>query len=97
MQKIIIDTNVLVSSIIQLGYPNLIVDSLFIEKKIELCISELVLEGNPPIKYVLPTASTPHFFVAKTIGHGNTIRKAIRIIYSNRSMAGEWPESAFVL
>ena len=44
MQKIVIDTNVLVSSAIQRGYPNLIVDSLFIDGKIELCISEPVLE-----------------------------------------------------
>lgn len=40
MQKIIIDTNVIVSSIIQQGYPNLIIKELFIEQKFQLCISE---------------------------------------------------------
>jgi putative PIN family toxin of toxin-antitoxin system len=40
MQKIIIDTNVLVSSLIQKNYPYLIVDRLFINDKIILCTSE---------------------------------------------------------
>lgn len=44
MQKIIIDTNVFVSGIIQRGYSNLIIDTLFIEGKIQLCISDQVLE-----------------------------------------------------
>ncbi len=44
MQKIVIDTNVFVSAIIQRGYSNLIVDTLFIEGKIQLCISDQVLE-----------------------------------------------------
>ncbi len=43
MQKIVIDTNVLVSSFIQRGYPYLIVD-LFFEQKIKLCISDEVIE-----------------------------------------------------
>lgn len=40
MQKIIIDTNVIVSALIQKNYPFFIVDELFFENKIELCISE---------------------------------------------------------
>lgn len=40
MQKIVIDTNVLVSALIQRGYPYLIVNALFIEQKIALCISD---------------------------------------------------------
>ncbi len=43
MQKIVIDTNVIVSSIIQRGYPNLIINKLFIEQKFQLCISEKLL------------------------------------------------------
>ncbi len=43
MQKIVIDTNVLVSSLIQRGYPNLIINELFIEQKFQLCISEELL------------------------------------------------------
>ena len=40
MQKIVIDTNVIVSSLIQRGYPNLIIKDLFIEQKFQLCISD---------------------------------------------------------
>jgi putative PIN family toxin of toxin-antitoxin system len=41
MQKIVIDTNVIVSSLIQRGYP--IINELFIEQKFQLCISEELL------------------------------------------------------
>jgi putative PIN family toxin of toxin-antitoxin system len=40
MQKIVIDTNIIVSSLIQQGYPNLIIKELFIEQKIQLCVSD---------------------------------------------------------
>ena len=40
MQKIVIDTNVIISALIHRSYPNFIVNQLFIEQKIQLCISE---------------------------------------------------------
>ncbi|MEP7129193.1 MAG: putative toxin-antitoxin system toxin component, PIN family [Chitinophagales bacterium] len=40
MQKIVIDTNVMVSAIIQKSFPYLIVNHLFIEQTIQLCISD---------------------------------------------------------
>ena len=40
MQKIVIDTNIIVSSLIQRGYPNLILNELFIERKFQLCLSD---------------------------------------------------------
>lgn len=40
MQKVVIDTNVIVSSLIQRNYPYLIVFDLFIEERIEICVSE---------------------------------------------------------
>ena len=43
MQKIILDTNVLVSSLIQRSYPYLIVNEIFTETKIELCVSDNLL------------------------------------------------------
>jgi uncharacterized protein len=43
MQKIVIDTNVIVSSLIQRGFPNLIISELFIEEKFQLCISDELL------------------------------------------------------
>jgi len=40
MQKIVIDTNVIVSALIQRSYPNLIINELFIEQKFQLCVSD---------------------------------------------------------
>ncbi len=40
MQKIVIDTNVIVSALIQRSYPNFIINELFIEQKFQLCISD---------------------------------------------------------
>lgn len=40
MQKVILDTNVIVSSLIQHSYPYLIIYKLFIEDKFLLCASE---------------------------------------------------------
>jgi hypothetical protein len=45
MQKIVIDTNVIVSSLIQRSYPYKIIYELFAEEKFLLCVSEeLMLE-----------------------------------------------------
>ena len=40
MQRVVIDTNVIVSALIQRGYPNRIITELFIEDRIQLCVSE---------------------------------------------------------
>ena len=40
VQKIVIDTNVIISSLIQKSYPYTIVNELFIDDKIEMCVSE---------------------------------------------------------
>lgn len=39
MQKIILDTNVVVSALIQKSFPYLILNDLYIDRKIELCVS----------------------------------------------------------
>jgi putative PIN family toxin of toxin-antitoxin system len=44
MQKIVIDTNVFVSALIQRSYPYFIVRELFSNNDIELCISDELLE-----------------------------------------------------
>ncbi len=44
MQKIVIDTNVMVSALIQKNYPFLIINDLFIENKFQLCVSEALLQ-----------------------------------------------------
>lgn len=43
MQRIVIDTNILVSSIIQRGYSYQIINELFIEGKFKLCVSDELL------------------------------------------------------
>jgi putative PIN family toxin of toxin-antitoxin system len=51
MQKVIIDTNVIVSSLIQISYPHRIIFDLFIEDKILLCISpQLITEYYEVLK-----------------------------------------------
>ena len=45
MQKIVVDTNVVVSALIQKSYPFLIIDELFFENRIRFCVSdELIAE-----------------------------------------------------
>jgi putative PIN family toxin of toxin-antitoxin system len=43
MQKVVIDTNVLVSALIQKNYPYRIIAELFARGKIQLCISEALM------------------------------------------------------
>lgn len=45
MQKIIVDTNILVSSLIQRSYPYLVIEEIFKGSNVQLCVSEkLMLE-----------------------------------------------------
>jgi uncharacterized protein len=44
MQKVVIDTNVIISSLIQKSYPFAIVNELFVDDKIEMCISGELME-----------------------------------------------------
>ena len=51
MQKIIVDTNVLVSSLIQRNYPFLIIQEIFKDRDITLCVSEeLMLEYHQVLR-----------------------------------------------
>jgi hypothetical protein len=44
MQKVIFDTNVLISALIQKSYPFLILNSIILENKSDVCISEELYE-----------------------------------------------------
>jgi uncharacterized protein len=44
MQRLVIDTNVFVSALIQRGYPYLITRELFSNNDIQLCVSDEILE-----------------------------------------------------
>ena len=51
MQKIILDTNVVVSALIQKSFPYLILHDMYIDRKIQLCVSEdLLLEYTNVLK-----------------------------------------------
>ena len=64
MQKVVIDTNVIISSLIQKSFPYKIVNELFIEGKITLCISEtLMTEYYEVLRR--PKFASYHDFVAK--------------------------------
>jgi putative PIN family toxin of toxin-antitoxin system len=51
MQKVILDTNIVVSALIQKSFPYLILNELYVDRKIQLCISdELVAEYTEVLK-----------------------------------------------
>lgn len=51
MQKIVVDTNVLVSALIQRSYPFHIINEIFFDNLIQLCISDKVLEEYYEVLY----------------------------------------------
>lgn len=63
MEKVVIDTNVIVSSLIQRGYPNLIVSELFIEQKFQLCISDKLISEYFEVLSRPKFARFPDFFL----------------------------------
>jgi len=64
MQKLIIDTNVLVSSLIQKSFPYKIVSELFIEDKVVLCVSRnLIAEYHEVLRR--PKFTAYYDFIAK--------------------------------
>lgn len=63
MEKIVIDTNVIVSSLIQRGYPNLIIKDLFIEQKFQLCISDELLAEYYEVLARLKFSKFQDFFI----------------------------------
>jgi putative PIN family toxin of toxin-antitoxin system len=62
MQKIVIDTNVIVSSLIQKNYPFKIIDSLFIDDKFLLCLSEELLSEYHEVLSRPKFSKFPDFF-----------------------------------
>jgi len=64
MQKIVIDTNVMVSSLIQKNFPYKIVNELFIEDKITLCVSEKLIAEYYEV-FRRPKFATYYDFVGK--------------------------------
>jgi len=76
MQKVIIDTNVLVSSLIQKSYPHYIVYGLFLSDKFKLCISEGLFEEYEDVLHRRKFTKYPNFyksadFLLKYIGENS--------------------------
>jgi putative PIN family toxin of toxin-antitoxin system len=63
MQKIVCDTNVIVSSLIHRGYPYRILYEHFIEDKVQLCISEPLLQEYIEVLRRDKFSRFPDFFV----------------------------------
>jgi putative PIN family toxin of toxin-antitoxin system len=63
MQKIICDTNIVVSSLIQRGYPYQIMYEHFIGGKVQFCISELLLQEYIEVLRRDKFSKFPDFFV----------------------------------
>jgi putative PIN family toxin of toxin-antitoxin system len=62
MQKIVVDTNVIVSSLIQRSYPYKIVHDLFIDDKILLCVSEELMHEYYDVLSRPKFSKFPDFF-----------------------------------
>ena len=77
MQKIIIDTNVIVSSLIQRSYPYQIIFDLFIEDKIHLCISSPLMAEYYAVLERPKFAQFQEFAVKAKIVLANIEMKAI--------------------
>ena len=64
MQKLVIDTNVMVSSLIQRSFPYKIINELFIEGKITLCVSEKLMAEYYEV-FRRPKFAVYHDFTAR--------------------------------
>jgi putative PIN family toxin of toxin-antitoxin system len=80
MQKIIIDTNVIVSSLIQISFPHRIIFDLFIEDKIHLCISPQLMAEYYEVLKRPKFAQFQEFAVKARVVLANIELKAIRYI-----------------
>jgi len=87
MQKIIIDTNVIVSSLIQKSYPYRIIFDLVIEDKICLCISPPLMAEYYAVLERPKFAQYQDFMAKARIVLANIEMKAIR--YKPRMIIGK--------
>lgn len=61
MQKIILDTNVIISALIQKSYPHLILYHYFLENKVKTCLSEELLQEYYDVINRPKFSKYPHF------------------------------------
>ena len=78
MQKVIVDTNIIVSSLIQKSYPYQIIFDLFIEDQIHLCISPQLLAEYYAVLERPKFTQFPEFLVKARNVLANIEMKAIQ-------------------
>lgn len=78
MQKIVIDTNVIVSALIQKNYPYLIIHDLFIEDMFQLCVSKDLINEYYEVLAREKFARFPDFFKKAAFLIANIESKAFR-------------------
>jgi putative PIN family toxin of toxin-antitoxin system len=67
MQKVVIDTNVIVSSLIQRSYPHRIIYDLFVDDKFQMCVSDELLAEYYEVLSRSKFSRFPDFFVLAEI------------------------------
>lgn len=78
MQKVVIDTNILVSSLIQKSYPYRIVYDLFFDNKLKLCISDKLFQEYYEVLNRKKFAKYPDFVVNGKLLLADIEMKAIK-------------------
>lgn len=78
MQKVIIDTNVFVSALIQRSYPYLIVRELFVEERILLCVSDELLAEYYEVLSRPKFSRFPDFFIRAEALLADIDRRAVK-------------------
>lgn len=78
MQRIVIDTNVVVSALIQQSYPHRIIYNLFIGGKIQLCVSGQLMREYYKVLIRPKFSRYPDFFVRAEILLGKIETKALK-------------------
>ena len=78
MQRVIIDTNVVVSSLIQKSYPHRIIYDLLLEDKIIICISSQLMAEYYSVLERPKFAQFPNFAKKASVVLANIETKAIR-------------------
>ena len=80
MQKVVIDTNVIVSALIQRGYPSRIINELFIENRIQLCVSDQLMAEYYEVLARPKFSKFPDFFIRAEVLLAEIESKATKYI-----------------
>lgn len=76
MQKVVIDTNVVVSALIQRSYPHRIIYDLFVDDKFQMCVSDELLAEYYEVLSRPKFSRFPDFFVLAEILQADIASKA---------------------